>query len=81
MKILIRSARDSFRRAGLTFTRAGVIVDADDLTEEQREAITDEPQLSVGPVPDEKDDADADAKAAAAAAKAKAAIKSSKKAK
>jgi hypothetical protein len=88
MKVLIRSARDSFWRGGLKFTRQGVVVDTDELTEAQQEAITAEPQLSVGPAPDAEDEAEdaakkaaAEAKKAAAADKAKAALKSSKKAK
>lgn len=49
MKVLIKSGPASFRRAGLRFTREGVEVDSEDLTEEQRKAITEEPNLSVSP--------------------------------
>lgn len=59
MKVRIRSARDSFWRAGIKFTREGVIVDESDLTAEQKEAITNEPQLSVSPAPAEDDNGDA----------------------
>lgn len=64
-KVLIRSARASFRRAGITATRAGTVVDTDDLTQAQMEALVAEPQISIGPVPEDADgDAEADTKAA-----------------
>ena len=53
MKILICSLHDSFRRAGLEFTRAGVVVDADQLTQEQIDAIKAEPLLSIRQAPEE----------------------------
>ncbi len=75
-KVLIRSARESFRRCGITFTRAGVVVDTDDLTKEQIETLTAEPQLSIGPVPEEAgDDGDGGDKAGAKKAGAKKAAK------
>jgi hypothetical protein len=46
MKVLIKSADTRFRRAGIEFTRDGVEVDTDDLTEEQIQSINDEPRLS-----------------------------------
>jgi hypothetical protein len=85
MKVLIRSARESFRRAGIQFTREGVVVDVSELTEAQREAITHEPQLSVSPAPEENDanpelQAKAAAEKKAADARAKEALKPQKKA-
>lgn len=46
-KFIVKSMRESFRRAGITFTREGVPVDTDDLTEDQLQAINDEPLLVV----------------------------------
>ncbi len=57
-KLIIRSARDSFRRAGISFTREGVVVDEADLTTEQLEAILADPQLGVSPLADAAGDDD-----------------------
>lgn len=46
-KFIVKSMRESFRRAGITFTREGVPVDTDDLTDGQLQAINDEPLLVV----------------------------------
>jgi hypothetical protein len=48
-KVLIKSGPERFRRAGFEFTRAGVVVDTEDLSKEQIEAIADEPNLSARP--------------------------------
>lgn len=48
-KLIIQSKTPRFRRAGIEFTRAGVSVDADDLSKAQLAAIEAEPQLSVTP--------------------------------
>jgi hypothetical protein len=45
--------RDSFRRADIGFTREGVMIDTDDLTEAQMQAINDEPLLVVYAVDDD----------------------------
>lgn len=52
-KVRIRSAGDSFRRAGITATRDGVIVDEADLTDEQKEQLLAEPRINISPVDDE----------------------------
>lgn len=44
--ITVKSKVDSFRRAGLVFTRAGVELDAYELTLDQLYAIASEPQLT-----------------------------------
>lgn len=46
-KIIVKSARDSFRRAGLAFTREGTTLDTKDLSKDQLKAIREEPALSV----------------------------------
>lgn len=47
MTITVRSRGERFRRAGIDFTRAGVVLDPAALTEEQRHAIAHEPALIV----------------------------------
>lgn len=54
MKIRIKSAAESFRRAGIEATREGVIVETDDLSEAQIEALQHERMLSITPVMDEE---------------------------
>lgn len=46
----IKSKGESFRRAGLAFTREGVVVDGNYLTDAQKEAIAKEPSLIVEPI-------------------------------
>ncbi len=45
--IRVRSLPDTFRRAGIAFTREGIELALDDLSQEQLSAIEDEPLLSV----------------------------------
>ena len=47
---------DSFRRAGIVFTRDGVDIDPNALDETQLQAIIDEPELEVVPVHPTEDD-------------------------
>lgn len=56
-KLIIKSLRDGYRRAGIAFGRAGVIVETDDLTEQQIEAIQGDPNLKTSAAPDEADEA------------------------
>jgi hypothetical protein len=53
-KVLIKSSAASFRRAGMEFTRDGVVVDVDALSDAQRAAIEGEPQISIGGVPEDR---------------------------
>jgi hypothetical protein len=53
-KILVRSAREGFRRAGIAFTRAGITLDTRKLVDGQLAAIQAEPLLSVTELPDEE---------------------------
>lgn len=46
-KFIVKSMRDNFRRAGIEFSRNGVTIDTDDLSEKQLQAINDEPLLVV----------------------------------
>lgn len=48
-KVLIKSAGESFRRAGIQATREGVVVEVSSLTEEQIKALRDERMISVSP--------------------------------
>lgn len=48
---------ESFRRAGLALTREGIVVDGNDLSEAQREALAKEPNVSIEPI--EADEAEA----------------------
>lgn len=50
MKLKIKSKPESFRRAGIVFTREGVIVDTAQLTDEQIDALENEPNLVVAEV-------------------------------
>ena len=52
-KFLVKSMRENFRRADIGFTREGVTIDTDDLTEAQLQAINDEPLLVVYAVDDD----------------------------
>lgn len=38
---------DSFRRAGITFSRAGTDIDASTLTDEQKHTLASEPNLEI----------------------------------
>ena len=71
MNILIRSAGPSFRRGGIKFTRAGVVIDANELTVEQAEAIKSEPMLSIAEAPEGAEPTAQSAKPAAKKAAAK----------
>jgi uncharacterized protein YbaP (TraB family) len=55
-KVLIKSLRDGYRRAGLAFNKSGTIVETDDLTEEQIEAIQNDPNLKASRPDDESDE-------------------------
>lgn len=46
-KIVIKSRPERFRRAGFEFTRAGVELELEKLTKEQREALEAEPNLVI----------------------------------
>lgn len=49
-RIAVRSTTPSFRRAGFQFSRTERILDVRRLTDEQLQAIQDEPRLAVRPV-------------------------------
>lgn len=44
-KIIVKSAPETFRRAGIAFNREGVVLDTADLSKEQLAAIKAEPNL------------------------------------
>ncbi len=44
---IVKSTTESFRRAGIQFTRQGVDINFDALTDEQRAAIEAEPRLVI----------------------------------
>lgn len=46
-KFIVKSMRDGFRRGGIEWSREGVTIDTDELTESQLQAINDEPLLVV----------------------------------
>ena len=46
-KIIVKSKSPTFRRAGIEFTRDGVELDPAELTPEQAEAISNEPNLVI----------------------------------
>ena len=46
-QIIVKSVVDGFRRAGIAFSREGVVLDTKDLTEAQITAIKAEPMLIV----------------------------------
>lgn len=48
-KFLVRSRGAQRRRAGISFNREGVVIDPAELTEEQRMAIAEDPELSAMP--------------------------------
>ena len=60
-KVLIKSAGESFRRAGIQATREGTVVEVDSLTEEQVKALRNERMISIAPY--EEPEAAADDKA------------------
>jgi len=45
--ITVKSKGERFRRAGIEFSRAGVELDTDELTQEQVDAIQAEPNLVI----------------------------------
>ena len=47
MKLFVRSAPLQFHRSGTKFTRDGHVIETDDYTEDQVQAIIDEPNLHV----------------------------------
>jgi len=49
MHIIVKSMRPTFRRAGIEFTPAGVVLDRATITEEQAVAIANEPMLVAAP--------------------------------
>lgn len=65
-KIIVKSRRESFRRAGFEFTRAGRELDTEELSKDQLQAIEDEPQLVVAPATAEGGESKAPAKKPAA---------------
>ena len=52
-RIAVKSMTPSFRRAGFNFSRTETLLDVRRLTEEQLQAIQDEPRLAVRPVTQE----------------------------
>lgn len=55
-KIIVKSVPPSFRRAGIAFSREGVVLDTDQLTPQQLAAIRAELQLVVADVAESKDE-------------------------
>ena len=49
MHIIVKSMRPTFRRAGIEFTSAGVVLDRATITDEQAVAIANEPMLVAAP--------------------------------
>jgi hypothetical protein len=48
-KLTVKSTRDGYRRSGIAFSRAGVVVDTTLLRPDQVEALETDPQLLVAP--------------------------------
>ena len=69
-KFLVKSRGERRRRAGVSFTRAGVVIDTAQFTQEQLEAIADDPELQGTPVEELSEEEAAAQRAAKAAAKA-----------
>ncbi len=62
MKVLVKTTADPgpFHRCGRAWTKAGVVVDRDELSKAEWERLAAEPMLHIGPAPDEAELAEAD---------------------